>query len=338
MMTKAFWLKPGIYIRSNVTNFIKDSCVGEDAGTNSNNISSVIFAYDSNIGKVRENMEDSTHLDETIGLFIVADGMGGHKGGEVASKIAVDEVSKFLKAKFLCSATTFRSTEQQEKTLKKIFNIALKIANEKILDEAKRKPNLRGMGTTIVFSFIPKDNTNTFYIANVGDSRAYLINGGNQEGAVEEGPGRIKQLTEDHSVAADMVRKHYISEEQAKTSPYKHMLTQHLGRSFNFTSYIKRFEWKEGDYLLLCSDGLTDMLDDNEICYKVLEYQREDKKIIGRENKEVISREEDYYGSKYLLDNVCKVLIQKANEKGGRDNITVILIQNKAIASLLRNG
>ena len=222
--------------------------------------------------------------------------------------------------------------------MKKIFKIALKIANEKILDEAKRKPNLRGMGTTIVFSFIPKDNTNTFYIANVGDSRAYLINGGNQEGAVEEGPGRIKQLTEDHSMAADMVRKHYISEEQAKTSPYKHMLTQHLGRSFNFTSYIKRFEWKEGDYLLLCSDGLTDMLDDNEICYKVLEYQREDKKIIGRENKEVISREEDYYGSKCLLDNVCKVLIQKANEKGGRDNITVILIQNKAIASLLRNG
>jgi len=108
--------------------------------------------------------------------------------------------------------------------------------------------------------------------------------------------------------------------------------------ALNFTPYIKRFEWKEGDYLLLCSDGLTDMLDDNEICYKVLEYQREDKKIIGRENKEMVSREEDYYGSKYLLDNVCKVLVQKATEKGGRDNITVILIQNKAIASLLRNG
>jgi protein phosphatase len=350
---------------SNDNNKDISSKKGEDhiiMNSNYNLSSSIVSAHHSDKGKVRENMEDRHHLDEKNGLFILADGMGGHEGGEVASNIAVDAVLQFLGEKIGPYNNRKEKDKENEKTIKKIFNFALKQANQKILDEAENKPELQGMGTTIVFSFIPQYNTNTFYIANIGDSRAYLINPGGdpkadnneKEKGEKEIHTTIKQLTEDHSVAAEMVRKHHLTIEQARGSKYKHTLTQSLGSSLAFKPYIKHFEWNKGDYLLLCSDGLTDMLDDEEICSIVLEYHRNGistkeesqlSSIITEEDKRKRQQQrenEDEDGNNNnntLLDKACKALIEKANEKGGKDNITVILLQNKenSVTSTLDN-
>lgn len=305
---------------------------------NPKDTSYVISAHDSSIGKVRENMEDKWYLNKEIGLFIIADGMGGHEGGEIASSIAVDEVSKFLKEKLVC--TTFHNGEEEERTLKKIFKDALKAANQKIVEESKNNADIRGMGTTIVFSFIPKNNANRLYVVNVGDSRAYKIKGENHtvvRGAGrEEGEGIITQLTEDHSVTAEMVRKGLISEQEARTHELKHTLTQSLGRPFDHKAFIKRIEWEKDDYLLLCSDGLTDMLEDKEICSTVLEYQTHEREEVANSNKQkdnvkqvVTEQTKDVDALIHPLEKTCDALVKKANEKGGRDNITVVLVQNK---------
>lgn len=311
-----------------------DRLVKKEHIMNSRNNSTIISAYDSDVGKVRENMEDSMYINKEMGLFIVADGMGGHEGGEIASEIAVNETSNFLKEKLpiaIHESNKGRKEKDKEyRTLKKIFSKALKISDQRILEEAENSSSLQGMGTTIVYSYVPSGNTDTFYITNLGDSRAYLIGSVVQHSDHNELQSqiRIKQLTEDHSVAAQMVKKNYLSEEEARTSKYKHMLTQSLGSYVSSSKpYIKKFEWNKGDYLLLCSDGLTDMLDDSEICSIVLNHN--DKS--SEKTEEITSVNEEYRNvdEEYLLEEKCKALVRKANERGGRDNITVILVQNK---------
>jgi serine/threonine protein phosphatase PrpC len=215
----------------------------------------------------------------------------------------------------------------------------LKAANQKIVEESKNNADIRGMGTTIVFSFLPKKNSNRLYVVNVGDIRAYKIKGENhtvvREAGREEGEEIITQLTEDHSVTAEMVRKGLISEQEARTHVLKHTLTQSLGRPFDHKAFIKRIEWEKDDYLLLCSDGLTDMLEDKEICSTVLQYQSQGRREVANSNKQkdtvkqVITEQTKDDDLIHPLEKTCDALIKKANEKGGRDNITVVLVQNK---------
>lgn len=238
-----------------------------------------------NVGKVRDNSEDSLLVDERQGIFIVADGMGGHQGGEVASHMAVEIVGEFLKDKI-------HSCDKKEDFYKLLME-AIFIATERIKLQADRDINLKGMGTTIVIAILHNDN---LYISHVGDSRAYLIRHGN-----------IKQLTEDHSVVAQMVKAGMITAEEARRHHLKHIITQALGTSEDLAPTFEMLNIEKGDYILLCTDGLTDMLTDEEILSLIIACNGEPEKG-------------------------CELLINEANKKGGKDNITVYTkIKNKRV-------
>jgi|GEM_PF-710680 len=236
--------------------------------------------HKSDVGKVREINEDSLYVNSEGGLFIVADGMGGHEGGEVASKMAVDIISEALKEGIPADA-------MKEEVFALILQALFK-ANDEIRIKGEEDPLLRGMGTTIVLALCQGDEV---YVAHVGDSRAYLIK-----------EKSIKRLTEDHSVVAQMVKAGNISREEAKTHKFRHMLSQALGTSTYLAPDIQVFNWEKGDYILLCTDGLTDMLEDQELLSTVLEC------------------------SKGEPEEGCEMLVDLANKKGGRDNSTVILL------------
>jgi protein phosphatase len=235
--------------------------------------------YKSDVGKVRDNNEDSLFVDERQGLFIVADGMGGHQGGEVASRMAVEIVRDFLNDKILSS--------DKKEDFYKLLMEAIFAANESVRLKAEGDINLKGMGTTIVIALCRNDN---LYISHVGDSRAYLIREGN-----------IKQLTEDHSVVAQMVKAGMMTDEEARRHHLKHILSQALGTSAYLAPSFQMLNMEEGDYILLCTDGLTDMLNDQEILSSILACNGEPEKG-------------------------CELLVNEANRKGGKDNITVILL------------
>lgn len=239
-------------------------------------------------GKVRSSNEDSLLLDEDIGLFIVADGMGGHQAGEVASEIAVNVISSSIKETLSRhSATAIPSGfKNRNGGLNALIKESVLRVNAEILGKSRENILLKGMGTTVVLALL--DNAK-FHIANVGDSRAYLIRN-----------NKIKQLTEDHSKVAELVKWGIITKEEARVHPERNILTRALGMA-KVDADIKTINIKVGDYMLLCTDGLTDMLMDEEI-----------RGIIVSPD-----------GS---LDEKCRKLINQANAKGGRDNITAVLI------------
>jgi len=237
----------------------------------------VRFACKKDIGRVRDNIEDEYLVDEEIGLFLVADGLGGHRAGEVASRLGAETIHGFLKA----HPVTDNSTINQ------LIKKAVDNAHEVILNRAFNNSNLRGMGTTVVLALCRGDR---LYIAHVGDSRAYLIN--------SEG---IKLLTEDHSLVHRLLKTGEITREEARTHSQRHVITQCLGSDGYFGPDINTYGWTPGDFLLLCSDGLTDMVDDKTI-----------KKVV-LENKNDIQHGADE-------------LVKLANEGGGRDNIAVLIV------------
>jgi protein phosphatase len=236
--------------------------------------------YKTDVGKVRETNEDSLFVDEEDGLVIVADGMGGHNGGEVASRMAVDIISNALKDKIAPDAI---KEDIFELIMKALFK-----ANDEVRIKGESDPLLRGMGTTIIVVLCRGDD---LYVCHVGDSRAYLVRNGS-----------IQQLTEDHSVIAQMIKAGNITKEEAKNHKFKHMLSQALGTSVYLAPDIQFVSWKEGDYVLLCTDGLTDMLPDQDLLATILE----------------CSKGEPGEG--------CEMLVELANKRGGKDNITVILL------------
>lgn len=234
--------------------------------------------FASDLGKVRETNEDNLYVDKEVGLFIVADGMGGHRAGEVASEMAVRVISSVIKEKV---------SEADKKNIFSVIKKSISIANDEIYRKSRENPNLNGMGTTTVLALL---NKNKFYIGNIGDSRAYLIRN-----------SKITQLTEDHSLVADLVKTGQITKEEARVHPRRNVITRALGTREDIKADIKSINIKEGDYILLCTDGLTDMLRDEEIRDIIL-------------------------SPKNSIQGKCRELINKANEKGGRDNITVVLI------------
>lgn len=234
----------------------------------------MIAAYKTDVGLLRKNNEDRLYVDNELGLLIVADGMGGHRAGEVASQIAIDTIPSMLKLKAVGTA------QIQKQILAALFK-----ANEEILTAGETNPSFKEMGTTVVLALCRGDN---IYIAHVGDSRAYIVR-----------QNEIKCLTEDHSIVNNLLKAGKITHEEAVNHHQSHIITQALGSQSNIVPDVNSFTWSKGDYLLLCSDGLTDMVRDNRI-------------------KEVILKK----GS--LQEKVDRP-IKMAKAQGGKDNITVIL-------------
>lgn len=231
------------------------------------------------IGRKRKVNQDYMFACESkIGvlpnLFMVADGMGGHNAGDVASRCCVETMIDQIK----------RSKYQ---TPISILEEAIKVANKTISEQAICNSSLRGMGTTLVVGTIINSE---MYIANIGDSRAYLIN------------EKITQITEDHSLVEEMVREGELEKNSARSHPNKNIITRALGTSKTALADFFEVTIKENDIALLCSDGLTNMLDDEVIFEIVSQYAKD-------------------------LETAAEKLIEKANEFGGLDNIAVVLVK-----------
>lgn len=242
------------------------------------------------VGLQREHNEDSFAVLSEYGLFIVADGMGGHRAGDVASRLATDSMAEF-----------FRSTSQEDVTWPFHFDTSLteeenrllagiRVANRQIFERSVRSRDCAGMGTTIVGALFSKQK-NRLFVGHVGDSRAYRIRS-----------GLIEQLTRDHSLLNDyLAAMPDLTEEQRAELP-RNVITRALGMHDHVVVDLMNDEPQPGDVYLLCSDGLSGMINDDEIL------------------DIVTSAAED-------TAEICRRLIAKANENGGEDNITALVIR-----------
>lgn len=251
----------------------------------------------SDIGKNRQNNEDCFLADTENNLFIVADGMGGHKAGEVASKTAIDNFTQHFKKKFNKKNFNFSgSTKASDKKKKKIEDNIPQIlidsagyANEVVYKLGSKRDDLNGMGTTLTGVFI--FNSNAFVI-HVGDSRLYLFRGNN-----------LSLLTEDHTIVFALYKKGAISYEDMFRHPQRNYLTGVLGENELSSLDCFKFKLQENDIIFICSDGLNSMVKDSAIKDTLSELQGKSAEIIA------------------------KKFIKQANKNGGVDNITVIIIK-----------
>jgi protein phosphatase len=253
------------------------------------------FAAKSDMGQVRKNNEDSYFTDPETGLFLVADGMGGHKSGEVASKMACEIISSYVIKAFEGvspdghAKTVYGEADPAVSDASNSLLSAIRLANRMIFEASSSSAENRGMGTTLV-SVLVRERSYT--IAWVGDSRIYLVR-----------HGLLQQLTTDHSLVQEQLNKGLISSDQAETSEFKNVLTRALGTSEEVAVDIAETIAFEDDYLLLCSDGLTRMVPDHLILETIKKFENP--------------------------GNICDELISLANKAGGRDNITAVVISNK---------
>ncbi|MBI5192314.1 MAG: Stp1/IreP family PP2C-type Ser/Thr phosphatase [Nitrospirae bacterium] len=231
---------------------------------------------DTHTGLVRTHNEDALGIFPELSLYVVADGLGGHAGGEVASRLAVDVLRNNI-------ISDYHILREKRSNLVS----AIKIVNKWIIQEASKDYRLQDMGTTIVAVKLEND---TALVAHVGDSRAYLIR-----------DGGITQVTKDHTVVEDYIKAGLLTREEAFYSPYKSALSRALGTAADAEVDINDVKLRTGDTLILCTDGLTNMMSDSDILNTVKEF---------RPSPEGIS----------------KGLINLAIKNGGIDNITVIAI------------
>lgn len=230
------------------------------------------------VGRKRETNQDYVYartkpVGKLPNLFAVADGMGGHNAGDRASKCTVEILEREIE-------------ESTETNIKDIIRQAIYKANEKIIEMAERDSKLEGMGTTLVVATIVH---NMIYFANVGDSRLYLIN------------HTITQLTKDHSLVEEMVRLGGIKPEEARNHPDKNIITRAMGVKDEAEADFYEFRIKRGDKILMCTDGLSNMVEDEDMFGLVK-------------------------GSRDVVEAV-QMLIDRANSNGGRDNIGVVLAE-----------
>jgi serine/threonine protein phosphatase PrpC len=245
-----------------------------------------LAAGQTSVGMVRKNNEDAFFLAPEKGLLVVADGMGGHASGEIASRMAVDAIRNYFDAPGEgCKPPLIGIYDDDFTEDTNRLGSAVRLANMAIYEAAQQNDKWRGMGTTIVCALL---NKRKLSIAHVGDSRLYLIRAGG-----------IEQLTDDHSVVAEQVKRELISQKEADQSEIKNLLTRALGIDTDVEVDLDEFDLLGDDALVLCTDGLTNMVRDEEILSAV---------IAGRDPS-VVSQS----------------LIEQANEGGGKDNITVIV-------------
>jgi serine/threonine protein phosphatase PrpC len=239
------------------------------------------------VGMKREHNEDSFLVNEDLGLYVICDGMGGHAGGETASRLAVQTVEKELISARLRADDPFASTAgYQDTPLARAMVEAIEGACGVVYRTSRIQPELQGMGTTCIALVLHRDIA---VVGHVGDSRAYLV----REGA-------IIQLTEDHSLVNEQVRAGILTAEEAKHSRLRNIITRSVGFEEDVLVDVIGFESKPGDRFLLCSDGLSNLVETDEI-----------RVALGAGTP----------------DEVCKSLITTANERGGDDNITVVAVE-----------
>lgn len=225
------------------------------------------------IGRVRSVNQDAFYAPAAGEKFaLVADGMGGHRAGEIASKIAVEEFTRWLR----CAP---RPSEEA-------LSYAVSEANRAIYLKAKAEPDKAGMGTTLTALWIDSGRT---YLAHVGDSRAYLLR-----------DGELSQISRDHSLVAEMLERGEITPDEARIHPQRHYITRAIGTSAYITPDIDRFERRNGDVWLLCSDGLTNYVEKSEM--------------------------EELMNGHGGWQQKISLMIELALRRGGADNITVLVI------------
>lgn len=235
-----------------------------------------IFCGKTDIGLRRSNNEDAFIISPELGFCLAADGMGGAAAGELASKIFADTVLEIFAD----------STDQSEKEILYRVKKAFSFANEKILDDATQNPNHEGMGCTAELLAFCGDG---FALGHVGDSRTYRFRN-----------GQLRQLTQDHTLVQEQIEEGLISSENIRNHPLRNVILRALGQERELALDLLRGKILPGDLFLLCSDGLTDMVQDDQI-------------------QEILSSDID-------IHRKADKLVESAKAAGGKDNITVVLV------------
>ena len=235
------------------------------------------------VGVKRTNNEDNYLINEELQLFVVCDGMGGHVGGEFASAIAVNTVEEVISAMEFQPSSPSGPAEPAD-VLREKLRYAVRLAGKRIYEKALEEPEYKGMGTTCLALLVAAGNA---YLAHVGDSRGYLVR-----------EGRIEQLTEDHSLVNEKIKAGLLTPEQAKTHKLKNIITRSLGYMEDVEVDLQVRALRRGDRYVLCSDGLSNLMETGEIGDAVLEYGPQES---------------------------VRRLIQIACDRGGDDNITTIV-------------
>ncbi len=246
----------------------------------------VLAAGQTDVGCVRKHNEDNFLVDNELGLFVVADGLGGHAAGEVASQIVVEKIGQFIS-----------QTVEQDRTWPLEYDVsipydgnrlkaALLLSDQAIIDDIRTHPERESMGSTVVACLVQEDRVT---LVHVGDSRAYIL----------DSKG-IRQVTRDHSWVAEQVANGILTSDEARKHPFRNVITQALGNGGDLDVAVQEIQAKELDRLLLCSDGLSGMVQDADIWSIVQNAQ--------------------------TLQQAALELIERAKENGGEDNITVVII------------
>ena len=247
------------------------------------------YAGSTHVGMKRAHNEDNFRLVGEENIYVVADGMGGHASGEVASEIAVETIASFYAETGEDHEVTWPYPEARELVYdENRLACAVKLANLRVYEKAQSGSQHRGMGTTLVALACGSSGA---FVGHVGDSRGYLLRGSG-----------IEQLTQDHSLLNDYLKVHKLSAVEIEHFPHKNVIVRALGMSDSVKVEIRRLEPQHGDIYLLCSDGLSGMLSDEDMLRHV--------QACGRD-----------------LERSCEALITGANEHGGQDNITVVMIE-----------
>jgi len=241
------------------------------------------------VGRKRKGNEDSVFVNPESNLFVVADGMGGHAAGEVASRLAVDAINDFVVLTSGDDEITwpFGLDENMSYDGNRL-KTAVRFANKKVLEATRERTEYEGMATTVAAVLVDGDTAN---LAHVGDSRVYLFR-----------QGVLTQLTSDHSWINEQIQSGVISADQARSHPLRNVVTRALGGKPDLQVDMQVHRMQGGDVLLLCSDGLTTMLPDDEIAEVMAENQQD-------------------------VGQAARALVDAANARGGEDNITVLLLE-----------
>ena len=240
------------------------------------------------VGKVRDHNEDAIGAQPDIGLWVLADGMGGYNAGEVASGIAVKTVIDLVAE--ACKRELRNAVEPETGYMRQtiVLRDAIHRANKIINQTAQSQPQCEGMGTTLVAALFYDDRVS---IAHVGDSRMYRLRG-----------NKFEQITLDHSLLQELVDRGFYSQEEAQRSTNRNYVTRALGVESNVEVEVQEVDVQKGDYFLMCSDGLPDMVEDDDIHL-------------------TISTFNDH------IATIGEQLIKLTNDNGGRDNVSVILVR-----------